>query len=342
MFDTKDCRKGLMKSPGPWQSPEPCQGLAYNMTGLPYNTDNMRLWLGGLFLLAGFLLFQGCEKPLPLSHFETDYQPEYRIEGDFFPTHLGKSVLRIDRTFGLREEMSIDRSQVRDARAELRTADGVLLSTLSWQDSAKTYPFYWQTLYPEKGTPRQISDHLISDGHNVDYFNYGAYKLDNLQFRLSPDQVYQLQVTIAGEEYVTSFTPHPQVRLQHVSPDSTVLRKTADGWTYQVTQLRLEQPTIRLEWEEQPNGYYYTVHLNQLPAVYVPRILATPEPRFSYSADKPRYEIIIGSMNRTLYQHYYLTDFPVNHELRNFFHGKALGYAGTLTERYLEVMINDN
>ncbi len=51
------------------------------------------------------------------------------------------------------------------------------------------------------------------------------------------------------------------------------------------------------------------------------------------------YDVIIGAMNKTFYRHYHLNDFPVNHPSRNFFDGKALGYAGTLSERYLRVKI---
>ena len=291
-----------------------------------------------IFLIS---VFQRCEQQMPLSSLEhSAYAETYIIEGDFFPSNLAKSVLRIDRTFALDEKMSVGDAHVTEAYAELRSENGSVLSTLSWRDSARAYPFYWQNVSGIPGGPQGTNGTVTGVGDGIDTLHYGAYKLDRLDFQLSPYQQYELVVEIGEETFRTSFSPHPPVRLLNREPDSSYLRKAVYGGQYQVSSMTLDSNTIEMRWEDQPESYYYTVYLQNLHSTsLVPRVVTVPEPLFTYTVGGRRYEMIIGSMNETIYRHYYLTNFPVNHPLRNFFDGEALGYAGTLSEVYLELEI---
>lgn len=294
------------------------------------------------FTVSGviFLLTLGsCEKSLPLENHDSDYQPEYVIEGDFFPANLAKSVVRIDRSFSLDEQMSIDEAHVKNAAAALYHENGDLLSTLSWSDTAIAYPYYHYNMVP--GGVNQIPGGGVTGvGEGIDTLQYGAYTLDSLNFQLQTDTEYTLSVIIGSEEFSTSFTPHPVVEMVYPQPDSIYLRKAYQGWEYPIAWATLPSSTIHLEWEDQPDAYFYTVSIQHYGSrKLVPRIIAVTEPLFTLSVAWHEFEIVIGSMNETIYRHYYLKEYPVNHPIRNFFDGKALGYAGTLSERYLRVTL---
>lgn len=297
-----------------------------------------------ILMLAATLFFllslYRCEKPMPFEEFDAEYQPEYVIEGDFFPANLGKSVLRVDRTFALDEQMTIQDAHVKDASAALLDENGQLLSTLSWSDSAIAYPYYLYNML--SGVDQIPGGGITGVGDGLDTLQYGAYRLDNLNFQLHPGKEYTLWVSIQGEEFTTMFEPHPPVEMVYPQPDSVYLRKAYQGWEYQIGMVTMPAPTINLEWQDQPGAYFYTVSIQHYGSrKLVPRIIALSEPVFTLSVAWHRFEIVIGSMNETIYRHYYLKDYPVNHPLRNFFDGKALGYAGTLSERYLHVLLEN-
>lgn len=288
-----------------------------------------------------FVLFAtgllSCEKELPLSNFNFDYEPQIRIQGDFFVQNLEKSVVRIDSTFNIRDTIYIDAAIIRNASAELRLKDGSLLSTLSWNDSASSYPYYVEM--PEFGDPN--SPFGGNDDAEIDTFYYGGYTLDNLNFQLYDSLEYELRVELAGENYVTSFSPRPPAQFTNITPDSVGTVTTTRGSEYTVLYDTMAADTARLAWKEEEDAYFYTVSITDSQGRLgdIPQIFAFPGPEIPLPPLPGTYEVVIGAMNQTFYRHYYLNDLPANHETRNFFNGKALGYAGALNETYLEVTI---
>ncbi len=289
----------------------------------------------GILFSAG--IWSGCEREVPLSSLDISYETQYRIEGDFFPAHLAKSVLRVDRTFGIGDTLSIARAHIRDARAELWQVNGGLLSTFTWRDSAQSYPYLVN--------PGDIQQGPIDpEDAEIDTQYYGAYKLDDLDFQLADSLTYQLRVHIDGEEFRTHFSPYPAVEFIGLEPDTIIYRREGETQIPQATYyLKMSRDSARLEWPEDPSGYFYTVFLRQLrlDRETLPQVFAFPGPLLDFTLPVGRYMVIIGAMNRTFYRHYYLNEFPLNHETRNFFDGEALGYAGTLNERYLVVRITN-
>lgn len=290
--------------------------------------------------IAGVLLslFRGCEKEVPLSVFDFDYQPQYKIEAVFYPANLSKSVMRVERTFTIKDTMSIERAYVNDAAALLRVQGGRVLCTLSWQDSAAAYSYYATT----PGGPNQPGFPFGQEDAEIDTLVYGAYKLDDPDFTLSDSLTYELQVVIDGEAYTTTFQPYPAVHFTNIQPDMvSLVRPENGGPPYEVQYVTMRADTARLAWPEDPNAYFYSVYIEplQAPVDMVPQVFAFPGPEFSLSSQPGEYLVIIGAMNATFYNHYYLNDFPANHEARNFFDGKALGFAGTLNEQYLRIRI---
>jgi len=292
---------------------------------------NSRIIISALTLIFILGLIR-CEKEVPLSSFDLEYEPQYRIEGDFFTPNTGKSVLRIDRTFTIRDTLSMESSHIRTAEAVLRVADGEMLSTLSWRDSADAYPYI---VNPEEAA-------FGLDSVTVDTQAYGAYKLDRPNFQLEAGATYELVVTIDGEEYRTTFSPYPAVDFIGARRDTVLWengRRNPAG--FPVSYYTFAADTARLQWKEDPDAYFYSVKITQMNNNLrsLPQVFAFPGPVLSLTYPPGRYRIVIGAMNRTFYNHYYLTDLPVNHETRNFFDGTALGYAGVLNERYLVVHI---
>lgn len=289
-------------------------------------------------LILGMFLGVSCEKNVPLSNFDFEYAPEYKIEGDFFPTNLGKSVVRVDRTFTIEDSMSLNNVHVKDASVELRTESGDMLSTLSWQDTAAAYP-YFNFDEDEQFDPTIPPDSLATF---LDTMYYGAYKLDDLDFALENTQSYELQVTIDGENYVTSFSPYPAVEFTNFEPDSVTDCPCETGLgTHALIHKTMASDTARLRWPEDPDAHLYTVYVHEEnPETDLgPQLFTFPGPVFNLGMLPGTYDIIIGTMNETFYRHYYLSDFPPNHEARNFFDGNALGYAGTLSETYVRIHV---
>lgn len=278
-----------------------------------------------------------CEKELPLSNFNFDYEPQIRIQGDFFVQNLEKSVVRIDNTFSIRDSLSIEAAIIKDASAALRLKDGALLSTLSWQDSASSYPYYVEM--PEFGDPN--SPFGSGDEAEIDTFHYGGYTLDNLNFQLHDSLEYELQVDVEGVTYSTSFSPRPPAQFTNITPDSIGTGFTPGGNEYQILYVTMAADTARLAWREEEDAYFYTVSITDLQGRLgdIPQIFAFPGPEIPLPPLPGTYEVVIGAMNKTFYRHYYLNDLPVNHETRNFFGSNALGYAGALNETYLEIEI---
>lgn len=275
---------------------------------------------------------------MPLTAFNFHYQPQYKIEAVFYPANLAKSVMRVEHTFTIRDTMSVKRSYIKDAIAELRVKDGMTLSTLSWYDSAAAYSYYATA----PGGPGQPGFPFGQEDAEVDTLFYGGYKLDGLDFALYDSLTYELDVTIGGEMYSTTFTPYPAVHFTNFQPDFVSLVHPGNGGNpYKVQYITMRADTARLAWPEDPNAYFYSVYILplQTPVDVVPQVFAFPGPEFSLSLVPGEYMIIIGAMNSTFYKHYYLNDFSANHPTRNFFSGNALGFAGTLNERYLDVRI---
>ena len=288
-----------------------------------------------LLIVAG--VFWTCEKELPLSNFDFDYEPQIRIQGDFFVENLEKSVVRIDSTFNIRDTISIGAAIIKNAAAELRLKEGGLLSTLSWQDSASSYPYYVEM--PEFGDPN--SPFGDNGDAEIDTFYYGGYTLDDLNFQLYDSLEYELRVDIDGENYVTSFSPRPPAQFTNITPDSIGTVLTSGGNEYQKLYITMAADTARLAWTEEEGAYFYTVSITESQGRLgdIPQIFAFPGPEIPLPPLPGTYEVVIGAMNQTFYRHYYLNDLPANHETRNFFNGKALGYAGALNETYLEIKI---
>ena len=292
--------------------------------------------LGIIVFLTGTILFvAGCERNVPITSFDFSYAPQYKIEGDFYPVNLGKSVLRIDHTFTIADSMNVEQAHIRDAQAKLLDASEQVLSTLSWQDSAASYPYFNTT-----ERDRRLS--LDSLASLLDTMYYGGYKLDNLSFSLDSGKTYTLQVKINGEDFSTTFTPYPAVNFLPFDIDSVVMKQNQQwGGTYPEIYTTMRSDTAKIAWPEDPDASFYTVYLRQLHASIEigPSLFTFPGPALSFGVLPGEYEVVIGAMSHRFYRHYYLNDFPPNHDARNFFGGKALGYAGTINERYLHLKI---
>ena len=289
-------------------------------------------------LLLLYLLGYSCEKQVPLSSFEFDYAQEYKIEGDFFPTNPGKSVVRIDRTFTIEDSMSLDNVHIRDATVELRYYGGPIISTLSWQDTAAAYP-YFNLDDEEPFGPNTPEDSLAS---GLDTLYYGAYQLDNVNFQFGNDTTYELRATIDGKSYSTIFSPYPAVKFTNFEPDSITQCPCIYGLgTHSLLHVTMASDTARFRWLEDKNAYLYTVYIFEHDAEpdLGPQVFTFPGPVLNLGLLPGTYDIIIGTMNETFYRHYYLNDFPLNHPNRNFFGGEALGYAGTVNEKYVRVHV---
>lgn len=284
-----------------------------------------------ILLVAGV----SCEKDVPVTAFEFEYEPEYKIEADFYPANLGKSVLRVDRTFTIDDTMSPQRAHIREASAEIRTEEGTLLSTFSWHDSAAAYPYVSEAGDDPFGNG-------FGAGAAVDTQYYGAYKLDNLDFVLADNQGYRVNVFIDGEEFSTTFRPYPAVPFFPFEKEMTVRKENQfGGGAYEVIYATMAADTAKLQWQEDPEAFFYSVYITRVDygVPIMPRVFTFPGPVLNIGAVPGTYDIIIGTLNETFYKHYYLRDFPPNHDVRNFFGGNALGYAGTINERYLRIQI---
>jgi hypothetical protein len=285
------------------------------------------------------MVFSGCEEIIPIEDFDFDYTPQIKIEADFFPQNLGKSVMRIDRTFAISDTIDIERAHIRDAEAVLLLGSDTL-STLVWADSAASYVF----LNLEEFDPEIIfnPDSLAS---YQDTASYGGYKLTNVDFSLAPENLYTLVVTIDGVAYTTEFQPYPAVEILNLEADSVEVCECGVGsgvGTYDVLYKTMTTDTARVIWPEDPAATFYTIYSRKLDATppLLPQVFSYPGPVLSLQGIEPgEYELVIGAMNDTWYRHYLLRDFPPNHEARNFFDNGALGYAGTLNERYLNITL---
>ncbi|MCF7796614.1 MAG: hypothetical protein K9N11_04100 [Lentisphaeria bacterium] len=279
-----------------------------------------------------------CTKNVPLSEFNFDYTAQIKIEGDFFPANLGKSILRVDHTFAISDTMDLEHLYVKNADAVL--LHGIdTLSHFSWQDSASSFAFY---NIPEFNPEiMQNPDSLVQ---YIDTLTYGGYTLDRLDFQLLDDETYTLVVTVDGVDYTTTFSPFPAIQIENLTVDSVRTFPSGirgDG-TYTMTYTTIAQypDSARLIWQEDPTAWFYTVYTDKLDAEprLLPNMFSYPGPVLSVlGVDPGVYELVIGVMNDTFYKHYYLRDFPPNHPARNFFDNGALGYAGTLNEVYLTV-----
>ena len=277
--------------------------------------------------------FQGCEKQVPLSSFDFNYEPQYKIEADIYPQNLGKSVLRIDRTFTIADSMSVEDAHIRDADARLLDSDGSVLSTFSWHDSAASYLYYDnQEDSPFPDSLNQVPDTMI----------YGAYTLDRVNFDMPTGAEYQLRVVIDDEVFTTTFSPYPLVDFLPFAIDSVVMEERENGpGTYECIYATMSVDTARLRWEEDPDAYLYTVIIEELEGTIDLGIqaFAFPGPALNLGLFPGTYRVIIGAMDERFYHYYYLSDFPPNHPNRNFFGDDALGYAGSVNERYLQLTI---
>lgn len=289
-----------------------------------------------LLILIIFALLGSCEKQVPLSAFDFDYAPEYQIEGDFYPQNLGKSILRINHTFTIEDSMSLEQSYVTDADARLFGPDGLLLSTMSWHDSATGYQYV--------NIDEQVDPNIPLDSISIylDTLIYGGYQLDRVDFQMEANTEYQLRVEIGDETFQTSFSPYPLVDFLPFATDSIVPCNCEYGLgDYERIYATMSSDTARLRWPEDPNAYLYTVVTEQVDSDLElgAQAFAFPGPVLNFGALPGTYKIIIGSMDQRFYEHYYLSDYPPNHPNRNFFGGKALGYAGAINERYLTIRI---
>ena len=290
-----------------------------------------------LIILLVFVL-AACEKIIPLSEFNFDYTRQVKIEGDFFPKNLGKSILRVDHTFTIADTMDWSRVHIRNANAVLlHGAD--TLSTFTWRDSATSYLYYdIQEYSPEiMNNPDSLAQYL-------DSLSYGAYTLDRLDFELLDDEIYTLVVSVDGVDYTTTFTPFPAIELQNLTVDSIQTRANSWGMagTYDMlhTTIAMIPDSAKLIWPEDPTAWFYTIWSDQIDDSLrlVPGNFSFPGPVLSLLGVAPGvYELVIGAMSDTFYKHYFLGEFPPNHPVRNFFDNDALGYAGTLNEVYLTV-----
>ncbi|MCF7902097.1 MAG: hypothetical protein K9M19_01595 [Candidatus Marinimicrobia bacterium] len=288
--------------------------------------------------LSSVLLLLACEKVVPLSEFDFDYESQVRIEGDFFPANLGKSVLRIDRTFTITDTMDLDRAHIKDATAFL-LRDSDTLSHFTWRDSAASFAYLNLPEFDPAIVLNPDSAVLY-----IDTLHYGGYKLDRVDFALQSGVTYTLVVVVDGVDYTTEFTPYPAVELQNLTVDSIRTCECGVGGVsdYDMIFTTIAQipDSAKLVWPEDPAAWFYTIYYDKLDAEprLLPQIFSFPGPVLSLQGVDPGvYELTIGVMNDTFYKHYYLRDFPPNHPARNFFDNGALGYAGTLNEVYLTV-----
>jgi len=302
------------------------------------NVSNIKTPIGCVLLIILLLLIlTECEKYISITEFEADYEPKYKIEADFYPANPGKSVLRIDQTLPIHESGS--GGHIEDAQAELRDAGDQLLSTFSWRDTAASYPVF---IPLKEDTLSSSVPDFFRYGMSVDTTNYGAYKLDSLNFALIPGVRYNLYVTIDGEQFTTTFVPYPPVELDSLPIDTIVSRRCDQGpGRYQVLHTTLSGDSARLRWREDSNAFLYSVFMKETGAdiPVMPKVTAFSGPLITPDVTPGTYDIIIGSMNRTFYYHYYYKGEPPGHPTRNFFDGNALGYAGTLNEIYLRVTV---
>jgi hypothetical protein len=286
--------------------------------------------------LFSFLFLIGCTEEYLATDFDLNYDAQLKIEGDFYPQNLGKSVLRIDRTFTISDTMSLENAHIMDAEAVLLRGSDTL-STLSWADSASSYIFFNFEDYQPDGPPDFDSLAAAQDTQS-----YGGYKLDRVDFNLFPGVTYTLVVNVDGIDYTTEFIPEEPIELLNVVSDSVVACECGVGGIgeFGIVHATMSIDTAVVIWPEDPEANFYTVYFHQLNATpqLMPQTFAYPGPILSLQGNEPgEYDIIIGTMNDTFYRHYYLSDFPLNHETRNFFDNGALGYAGTLSEIYLRV-----
>ncbi len=291
-------------------------------------------------LMVIFTLFVlgvvACEKQVPLSNFHFDYTPEYQIEADFYPQNLGKSILRINRTFTIADSMSLEDAYVKNASARLLDPDGQTLSTFTWYDSAAGYQYI--------NMDEQIDSNISLDSlaQHLDTLIYGGYRLNRTHFQMDSGKEYELRVVINGKTFETTFTPYPPVDFLPFAVDSVVQVESGNGaGHYQRIYATMTSDTAKLRWPEDPNAYLYTVVTEQIDndLNLGAQAFAFPGPVLNFGILPGTYNIIIGSMDKRFYDHYYLSDFPPNHPDRNFFNGKALGYAGSVNERYLTIHV---
>jgi len=277
-----------------------------------------------------------CTEEFLATEFNLDYEGQLKIEGDFYPQNLGKSVLRIDRTFTITDTMSIEGAHLRDAEAVLLWNNDTL-STFSWHDSASSYVYFNFDEYEPDGPPD-----LDSLAAAQDTQSYGGYKLDRVDFSLDVGETYTLKILTDGEVYSTSFSPDAPIELLNVVPDSVESCSCGIGGIsdYSVIHTTMSIDTAVVIWPEDPEAYFYTVYFYQREAdpPLMPQAFSFPGPVLSMQGNQPGvYDIVIGTMDEKFYRHYFLFDFPLNHETRNFFDNGALGYAGTLNEVYLTI-----
>lgn len=283
-------------------------------------------------VLITLVLFSACEKDIPLSAFDFEYVPEYKIEADIFPQNLGKSVLRIDNTFTIEDSMSIERAHIKDAEAYLLDTDGSVLSPFHWDDSAATYQYFSGNEPPP----------LDSIAEALDTLTYGAYLLDRVDFTLSTGKEYKMRIKIEDETFTSSFQPYPAVDFLPFNIDSIVTKPYQRGpGSYQCIYATMSSDTARLRWAEDPNAHLYTVVIQQQEGFFDigPQAFAFPGPVLNFGLLPGTYSVVIGAMDERFYDHYYLDSFAPNHPNRNFFGKNALGYAGSVNERYLQLHI---
>jgi len=286
----------------------------------------------GLLVIMGLV---ACEKIVPLSEFSFNYSPQLKIEGDFFPKNLNKSILRVDHTFAITDTMDLEHVHIQDAKAVLLLGTDTL-SRFTWRDSAAGYAF----LNLPEFDP-EIAHNPDSALKYYDTLSYGGYKLDQVDFSLMDDETYTLVVTVAGVDYTTQFSPYPAVEFENLTIDSVASLQSGVG-NYEMTYTTIASvpDSAKLIWPEDSAAWFYTVYADKLDADprQLPQVFYFPGPVLSLlSAEPGVYELVIGTMNDTFYKHYFLSDFPANHPARNFFDNGALGYAGTLNEVYLTV-----
>jgi len=284
------------------------------------------------------LLLGACEKIVTVDELDIDYEPQIKIQGDFFPQNLGKSVLRIDRTFTIADTMDRERAHIRDAEAALLRGTDTI-SAFTWYDSASSYIY----LNLEEFDPSIVFGDSVEAYQDTQ--SYGGYKLDFVDFVMYANQEYILSVTIDNATYTTTFIPEPAIEIINVEPDSLSSCDCGAGTgigTFQIVHETMSIDTARIMWPENPNARFYTITMRKLDAEPPerPQVFSFPGPVLTLQAMEPgEYELIIGTMNETWYRHYLLRDFPPNHETRNFFGGDVLGFAGTLNERYLRITL---
>lgn len=245
-------------------------------------------------------------------------------------------MLRIDHTFTISDSMSIERAHILDAQAVLLHGSDTL-STLSWADSASSYIFFNFENYEPNGPPDFDSLAAAQDTQS-----YGGYKLDRVDFSLDAGETYTVEVMVDDEVYTTTFSPNAPVEILNVQADSVETCNCGVGGIgdFEIIHTTMSIDTAAVAWPEDAEAYFYTVYFHQLDAepALMPQVFSFPGPVLSMQGNIPgEYDIILGTMSESFYRHYYLNDFPLNHETRNFFDNGALGYAGTLSEVYIRI-----